>query len=238
MTHRPVEGPAHILHRVAQGLGSGRRGLQGHLLGQRGHVSGGPSSQSFLPCVQCVLQGAKVHKVGIQRPTGGVLHQCPLKLPLDQRGVDDRNDAHHRGAEGDWNGDAQDILQNTARAVWHISGQPGLTGPAKAVAEQHIGQGHHSTHRHAGNSAGSGHMGGLPRLNQPVGQGQADDQLAKGLNDLGDGGGGHVAVSLGIPPEGGQTAHAHYGGSQRLDAGGGLGVVHHGGQRIGLEIHH
>ena len=45
-------------------------------------------------------------------------------------------------------------------------------------------------------------------------------------------------LSLGIPPEGGQTAHAHYGGSQRLDAGGGLGVVHHGGQRIGLEIHH
>ena len=45
-------------------------------------------------------------------------------------------------------------------------------------------------------------------------------------------------MALGIAPQGGQTAHAHHGGGQGADTGGGLAVVHHPGQGIRPEEHH
>ena len=44
------------------------------------------------------------------------------------------------------------------------------------------------------------------------GQGQAQQQLAQGLDDLGHAGGHHVHVALGIPPEAEQQVHSTAGG--------------------------
>ena len=69
------------------------------------------------------------------------------------------------------------------------------------------------------------------------GQGQADDQLAQGLNDLGHRRGHHVAVPLGVAPEGGEDADEEAGGRDGLD-----GVDRHAvplevGQGLGQEEH-
>ena len=70
---------------------------------------------------------------------------------------------------------------------------------------------------HAEDGPCGGEGGGHALLHQKPGQGQADDKLAQGLDDLGHGGGHHVGVPLGIPPEGGEDAHEETGGRDGLD---------------------
>ena len=124
------------------------------------------------------------------------------------------------------------------RAVGNVPGPAGILRPGHQEAHRHIHQGHHGAHRHAGDSSGGGDLrGALQLADEPPGQGQADGQLAGRLDDLRHRGGCHVHMSLAVTPEGGQTAHAHHRRGQGLDAVDGLGVVHHAGQPVGLEIH-
>ena len=217
---------------IPQGLGLGR------VLVQQGHGDGAAIGQGGLPGGQGLLQGGEVHKVLIQGPGVLVLQQGPLELSLDQGGVDDGDDAHHGGTDGDGDGDHQQVLEDGGRLVGPVVGQLGLLAAGDQKVHQHIGQGHDGAHRHACDGAGGGVAGVRPVAHQPVGQPQAHGELAQGLDDLGDGGGGHVPVPLGIAPEGGQAAHADHRRSQGPDAGGGHAVVHQAGQLFRAEEHH
>ncbi len=193
--------------------------------------------KKFLPGGDGALQGGEVHKALVQLPAGGVLQQGLLDLPLDQGGVDHRHNAHHGGAEGDGDGDAQNVPDDIAGSVGHVPAAAGFPEAGQEEADDHIDQSDHRAHRHAGNGAGGGHLRGLAHFDEGVGQRQADKQLAQGLDDLGDGGGSHVKVPLAVAAQGGQTAHAHHRRGQGPDAGGGLGVVHQAGQGVCLEVH-
>ena len=113
----------------------------------------------------------------------------------------------------------------------------GLPPALEGEVDHHEAQGQNGAHRDAHNGAGGTLVLRTAQLHQIDGQGQTQDQLAQRLDDLGDGGGGHVAVPLGIAPEGRQAAHAHHRRGEDPDAVRGHGVPHQVGEMGRAEVH-
>ena len=106
-----------------------------------------------------------------------------------------------------------------------------------AEAEGGVQHTQSAAHRHAEDGAGGGHRLIVRGFQEEIGQGQADDQLAQGLNDLGDCGGSHDGVALEVAPHGGQGAQEEDGGGQGPDGVPALPVVHQLGQLLGEKEH-
>ena len=81
----------------------------------------------------------------------------------------------------------------------------------------------------ADNGPGGAQLGSQADVQHIPCQRQANAQLQQGFQHLTDGGGGHVALPLGVAPHTGQQAHAEHGRSQRLHGGGGQRVVQEAG---------
>ena len=108
------------------------------------------------------------------------------------------------------------------------------------VGQQVADQKQHGDERADGdaeNGAGGAGIQAHADLQHVPGQGQADAQLAQGLQHLADGGGRHVALALGIAPHTGQQAHAEYRRGQRLNGQAGHVVVHEARQLGRAEEH-
>ena len=106
-----------------------------------------------------------------------------------------------------------------------------------AEAEGGVQHAQGAAHRHAEDGASGGHRLIVGGFEQKIGQSQADDQFAQGLDDLGDCGGSHDGVALEVAPHGGQGAQEEDGGGQSPDGVPAAGVVHQVCQLLGEEEH-
>ena len=168
----------------------------------------------------------------IQREAHGI-----LQLVLHQGGVYGGDDGGGRGGEGDGDGQAQADHQNLFCTPGLVAASRGLQPAGAPKLPGHIQQGGQLGDGDTGDGAGCG-SGLVPAdMDQPHGQGQAEDQLEQGLDDLRDRGGGHVGVALGIAPEGGKACHQSHRGGQHPHGGGGLRVAHEGGKAVRSQEH-
>ena len=161
-----------------------------------------------------------------------------MQLPLDQRGVNDRDDAHHGRAEGNGDGDGQQGRQDALGTVGPVPDFYTVPHSGLDKIQNHIDQRENRPHGHAGDGPGRGQMGFPAHVHDPIGQPQPHAELAHGLQDLGHRGRGHASMALGVAPEGGQTAHTDHRRRQSPDALGGQGVVHQPRKLVRPEVHH
>ena len=145
--------------------------------------------------------------------------QTVLQAAHDDLGVDDVDDAHGGVAQRDGDADEQDLLDDLAAGGGNVQRLlPVLMGSQIGKEEQH-GDGRACCD--ADNGPGGAQLGSQADVQHIPCQRQANAQLQQGFQHLTDGGGGHVALSLGVAPHTGQQAHAEHGRSQRLHGGGG-----------------
>ena len=106
-----------------------------------------------------------------------------------------------------------------------------------AEADHQVDQGDQAAGGDAGNGTGGRELTAEAQAQQVPGQKQADDQLGHGLQDLGDGGGHHVRVPLGIAPVGRHGTHEEAGQGHHPHGGGGQAVTLQVRQGLGEEEH-
>ena len=100
------------------------------------------------------------------------------------------------------------------------------------VVDRHVHKRKDRADRHAEDRAGGGDIIGIAGAQQPQRERQTDEELARRLNDLGNGGGGHVEAALRVAAERGQTPDADDSGRERADAVRGAGVVEKSGKVV------
>ena len=168
---------------------------------------------------------------------GGVRQQAGdgPQAAQDDLAVDEGNDAHGGVAQGDGDADGQHLLHQRPGALRHIQGFRAV--PVGEQIEDQEEHGQHGAHGDAQNGTGGADLHAVAQPQEIPGQGQSDSQLADGLQHLGDRGGLHVPLALGIAPHTGQQAHAEHGGGQGLDGPVGQRVVHKARQLRRAEEH-
>ena len=181
----------------------------------------------------------EVHAEGVLAVQGGRGVRQQLRdgaqPTQDDLAVDEGDDAHGRVAEGDGDADGQHLFHQRPGALRHVQGFRAV--PVGEQVEDQEEHGQHGAHGDAQNGAGGADLHTVAQPQEIPGQGQSDGQLAQGLQHLGDGGGLHVPLALGIAPHAGQQTHAEYGGSQGLDGPVGQRVVHKACQLRRAEEH-
>ena len=195
----------------------------------RVQLGGRVCQQGLLPGIRIVLKD--LHSLGkdIQKTVADAGHTALnggkhiLELIVHQVGVDDSHQRHGAGTEGDGNGQLEQPGQYHPAPVGLVGG-PG--GAAPAGTEVVEGQIDHRQHAAEGDAdEGAGGRQPVADVLRPEGQAhdhhgkaQTQEKLAQRLNDLGDRGGHHVHVPLGIAPEGGAAAGAQHRRRQRPHA--------------------
>ena len=142
-------------------------------------------------------------------------------------GVDQVDDLQSRRADGDGNGDGQQLTHGRAGG---LGGTAGGQGPAGlAVAPPEVEGRDHTAHGDTENRAARAQGQVAGEAHDQQGQAQTDEELAQGLKDLADRGGGHVALALEKAPEGRDNADKQHRRSQGGDGGPGgvVGGDHH-----------
>ena len=158
-----------------------------------------------------------------------------MQAAHDDLGINDVDDAHGGVAQGDGNADEQDLLNDLPAGGGNVRRfLPVPVGDEIGAQEQH---GYRCARRDAYDSSCRAELSGLTDVEHIPGQRQTDAQLQKGLQHLADGGGGHVALTLGVATHTGQQAHAEHRRGQRLYSSGGQRVVQESGQRVRAEEH-
>ena len=194
-----------------------------------------------------------IHGVGVLALQGGGGDlgepQAGLQAAQDDLGVDHGDDAHGAVAESNGHADGQDPPQEVAAAPGHIV-RGGIVPVAEEVEDQED-HGEDGAHRHAEDgagghilhavTAGGGELGGVPGLlglfQDVPGERQAHAQLAQGLQHLGDRGGAHVPLALGVAPHTGEEAHAEDRRGQGPDGSRRHGVALEVREALGPEEH-
>ena len=139
-------------------------------------------------------------------------------------GLQNGEDLQARGADGDGNGNGQKSLGDIL-AGRNIFGGPGdiLVGLAEAVIE--IQRRQQAAHGHAEDSAGCGEGFAIGVDTQQNGSGDAHYQFANSLQNLRNGGGFHVALTLEEAAVGAHQADEEAAGTQGADGGPCVGLL-------------
>ena len=98
-------------------------------------------------------------------------------------------------------------------------------------------KGHHLAHGDAQDGTGGHFVHAHVQRQEIPGQRQADEEFADHLDDLGDSGGHHVPLALGVTPDAGQQAHAEHRRGEGPDGPVPQGLIHQTCQPVGLEEH-
>ena len=165
-------------------------------------------------------QGEQRHAEGVlavQRSGGGFrIAQSILQGGHHQRLIQQGDEAHARRAQRDGDAGSQQFTEHGAPRRRYVH------GGAVTAAQQEHGQ-HRQSQQGPCGDAGDGAGGAQGRVRPPVqqhqAQGEADDQLAGRLRHLADGGGRHVAQSLGIAADGGGQADEQHRWAEDPDGG-------------------
>lgn len=218
--HHQVKGQVIDAHGLLIGAVEGAGGIQnGVELCQR------VQRRSLLPGGQIVLEDR--HRLGedVEKAVGDPGQAAldggkdVLELAVDQVGVDEGDQGHGTGAQGDGDGQFEQPGQDRAARLRYVGGGL-LPLPGPPVVEKEVDHRQDAADGHAQQGARSGEpVAQILRLDggaeDQQGQAQAQQQLAQGLDDLGDAGGHHVHVALGVSPEGRTDAGAQHRRSQR-----------------------
>ena len=209
-----------VLHRPGGGDGGDDAGSDGD------HKGGGQ-----------VVQGEGL-VINALEHTGLVLGKAGtgLETTEDDAGIQQIGQGHDGGTQGDGNGQLQQRDQNLLSGIGGI-GVAGEGGAVAAVAHQNIGGSHGTAHTDADDRAGGGDRFVQTTGDHNGGQRQADDQLTQGLNDLGNGGGGHERMTLEVAAQGRQGTDEEHGGSQSQNTVITVAVVHQIGELPGENQH-
>ena len=162
--------------------------------------------------------------------------QHVLELAHDDPLVQQVEKAHPRLADGDGDAQPQQPLEDRPTALGLV-GAPEDGGPVAAVVPDHVEHGQHRASADAHDGARRADLQVLADIDQVPGQGQADEQLDKGLDELAHRRGHHVLPALGEAPVGAHDGHADHRHRQGLDGPVGHGVAHPGRQLLGEEEH-
>lgn len=196
--------------------------------GREGHHEGGGE----------VINGDGLLKAAIKGRRGlGAVAQGALQEVLHLDGVQAGGDGHHRGTDGNGDGDLRHGLEDVSGGIRGAVPQGGLVGSGPAVLEHQIGQGHQTADGDPPNGPGGDVLAPQALLQEIPGQGQSRQELNGGLQHLGDACGGHVPLALGIAPVGGHGTDEEAGQGQGPDRGRGEGVALEAGQGVGKEEH-
>ena len=246
------DGLAQHQHPDAGGEGQQGGGLQGRAddLGRSrsvflseadGHSGDDGSSdghhQGGRDLIDCLHPSVVAHQA-----SGGVLaEQQPgvLQATQHQGVVHSSHDGGGCGGDGDGDGQQETGLQNVLGAVRPLrrEGRRGVT-PGAQIVPGHVEQGGKLGDGDACDGARRADVVRLPQHPDEVpGQGQANDELEQGFDDLRHRRRGHVAVPLGVPAEHGQPGHQRHRRGQYPHTLGGFGVIHDGGEKVGPEEH-
>ena len=153
------------------------------------------------------------------------------ELGHNHLGVNESDDLQSGGADGNGDGDGQQLFCGNTVGVHRAAGE-GLFLPGATVAAIHIDQGDQRANGDAQNGTACGQRGILRRLHDDKGQTQTYHQLTGRFQDLTDGGGTHVALALEETPESRGLTHDQSGGTQAGDGCPGVGRIHKVGQRL------
>ena len=156
--------------------------------------------------------------------------QRVLKLSLHERGVDQRDDGHHRRGDGDGNGQRQQAAHDRAARRAALAALQG--GTVAQIVSRHVDERENGADGHAADGACRGDVVRLTDLQKPQRERETEDELAQCLQDLRDGRGRHILPALRVAAEGGQAPHAHHRGRERADAVGRARVVEKGGKIV------
>ena len=175
---------------------------------------------------------------GVDAPLGiggGLGHHAEQAAHVDlgfQRG----EDLQTGRTQGDGNGDGQQLLCGGGEGLGGVVGSFQLAVAGAEFAPQ-VHAGYQTAHRNTQNCAAGGQSHGIGGLQEQHSQADAHNQFHHGLDDLGDGGGEHIAAALEVAPEGGHDADQQHAGTKAADGGPGIGLVLEGGQLAAEKSH-
>ena len=127
---------------------------------------------------------------------------------VDEIRVQQGDHAHDGRAEGDGHTDFYKLGEGAPGALRHVRGvRQGAVWPA---LDGHVDERGQRAGGDAEDGAGGGHGHALARVQQPLGQRKADDDLYQHLQHLPHGGGAHVCVALDVAAVGAGDAHQQH----------------------------
>ena len=176
-------------------------------------------------------EGVLAEKLRRRIRQGGNLPQTPQ----DNLGIHQRDDAHGRIAKGNRNSDSQNLTHQLPSAVGLIQG--GSPIPMAQKIEDQVQQRQKRSGCDAQDGSSRRNIQPQSQLEEIPSQHQTQTQLAKGLQNLRDGGRGHVPLALGIAPHTGKQAHTKHRRGQGPDGPVTQRLVHEGRQPLRTKKH-